>query len=79
MSKKKLLLDQLACCRNVESWFKPMSIALEGLSAEQAAWRPNEMSHSIGEITQHLQYWNERWLMRYRGEALPPDLDEKLL
>ena len=56
MSKKKLILDQLGSCRNQESWFRPLSIALEDLSAEQAVWRPNGTSHSINEITQHLQY-----------------------
>ncbi len=70
MSKKEFLLDQLAVCRNTESWIKPLSMALEGLSMEDVLWRHNEASHTIGEIANHLYFYNERWLKRFRGEPL---------
>ncbi len=70
MSKKEFLLDQLAVCRNMESWIKPLSMALEGLSVEDVVWRQNDASHTIGEIANHLRFYNERWLKRFKGEPL---------
>ncbi|WP_088043738.1 DinB family protein [Bacillus sp. EAC] len=68
MSKKEFLLDQLAVCRNIESWIKPLSTALEGLKVEDAIWKQNETAHSIVEIVNHLYFYNERWLNRFKGE-----------
>ncbi|MDN7228580.1 DinB family protein [Planococcus sp. N064] len=70
MSKKEFILDQLAVCRNTDSWFKPLSKALEGLTAEQASWKPNKDSHSIAQIASHLFFYNERWLQRFRGQII---------
>ncbi|CAM3719690.1 hypothetical protein GCM10009865_04380 [Aeromicrobium ponti] len=36
MSKKEFLLDQLAVCRNEDSWIQPLRTALKGLSLEDA-------------------------------------------
>lgn len=67
MSKKEFVLDQLAVCRNMESWFKPMSMTLDGLTADQASWQPNQSSHSVAQIASHLLFYNERWLLRFEG------------
>ncbi|MDN7247368.1 DinB family protein [Planococcus shenhongbingii] len=68
MSKKEFILDQLAVCRNTDSWFKPLSKAIEGLTKEQASWKPNENSHTIAQIASHLLFYNERWFQRFGGE-----------
>jgi uncharacterized damage-inducible protein DinB len=75
MSKKELLLDQLAVCRNEDSWIKPLSTALKGLSLEDALWKQNEASHSIGDIANHLHFYNERWLKRFREEEVGPAVE----
>lgn len=70
MSKKEMILDQLEVCRNIDSWIKPMSTALSGLSKEDVIWKPTESSHSISEITSHLLFYNDRWLKRFNGETV---------
>jgi uncharacterized damage-inducible protein DinB len=70
MSKKEMILDQLAVCRNVDSWIKPLSTALEGLNLEEVVWKPNAASNSISEITSHLLFYNDRWLKRFKGEPV---------
>ncbi|PEL11130.1 damage-inducible protein DinB [Bacillus sp. AFS017336] len=75
MSKKEFLLDQLEVCRNVESWIQPLSIALENLSLEDIKWRQNESTHTICEIVNHLYFYNERWLRRFKGE-IPTEMRE---
>ncbi|MDN7243420.1 DinB family protein [Planococcus sp. N028] len=70
MSKKEMILDQLSVCRNMDSWIKPLSTALEGLRLEEVTWKPNEASNSISEITSHLLFYNDRWMKRFKGEPV---------
>lgn len=62
---KTVLLDQLLANSNDRSWYMSFQEAVEGISEERAFWKPDETSHSIAEITQHLIYWNETWQKRY--------------
>jgi uncharacterized damage-inducible protein DinB len=64
---KAILLDQLGSCQDDESWFVPLSVALDGLTAEQAVWQDSTSSNSIWRIVKHLTFWNERWLQRFKG------------
>lgn len=75
MSKKEFVLDQLTVCRNMESWIKPLSMALEGLTVEDVLWRQNEDSHTIGEIANHLRFYNERWIKRFTGEPITDNVE----
>jgi uncharacterized damage-inducible protein DinB len=75
MSMKDILLDQLALCRNEESWIKPLSMALDGLNVKDALWKESEDSHSIAEITSHLSFYNERWLKRFYEEEVSPPVE----
>ncbi|WP_047982308.1 DinB family protein [Ornithinibacillus contaminans] len=70
MSKKEFVLDQLSVVRNTESWIKPISEALEGLTVEEVEWRQTVDTHTIGEIVTHLYFYNERWLKRFLNEAI---------
>ena len=49
------------------------------MTAEQAAWKPEgRADNSIWETVNHLLFWNERWLQRYRGELnKPQDVENK--
>lgn len=71
LSGRTILLDQLGACQDDESWFVPLSIALDGLTPEQAAWQEPTTINSIWQIVNHLSFWNERWLKRFQGIMIP--------
>lgn len=51
---------------NDPSWYVSFLEAVEGLSEEDAFFKPSEESNSIAEIVQHLLYWNKTWQTRYQ-------------
>ncbi|CAG9621592.1 DinB family protein [Sutcliffiella rhizosphaerae] len=72
---KDVLLDQLLANANDPSWYIPFIEAVDGVSENEAFWKPDSTSHSIAEIVQHLVYWNETWQQRYKlsnVNAIPP-------
>jgi len=71
-SLKTVLLDQLKNTHNKESWFVPIGAALEGVTAEQAVWSDGNGNHSVGQIANHLLFWNERQLQKFRGQKSTP-------
>ena len=66
-STRSVLLDQLKSTHNVKNWFVPVNVAVEGLTPEQAAWK-DKGGHSVGQLTFHLLFWNERQLKDFKGE-----------
>jgi len=69
---KQILLEQHTACYDENNWFVSLKSALEGVTAAQAAWKPVGADNSIWENVNHLIFWNERWLQRYRGELNDP-------
>jgi uncharacterized damage-inducible protein DinB len=67
MTAKQIILDQFVSCHNEKNWFVPLKDALAGLTSEDAAWHKNSENHSIWQIVNHLIFWNERWLKRFKG------------
>ena len=67
---KSILLEQLKTTHNVKDWFVPPSIAVAGLTAEQASWKDNTENHSIAQLTTHLIFWNLQMLNNFEGK--PP-------
>jgi uncharacterized damage-inducible protein DinB len=65
---KGVLLEQLKTTHNVKDWFVPANIAVEGLTPEQASWTDGKGNHSVGQLANHLVFWNQRALMTFRGE-----------
>jgi len=63
---KTILLDQLLANANDRSWYISFDEVVDGLTEEEAFWKPDDSSHSIAEIVQHLIYWNETWQLRYK-------------
>jgi len=63
---KTILLDQLLANANDRSWYISFYEVTDGLTEEEAFWKPDDSSHSIAEIVQHLIYWNETWQLRYK-------------
>jgi uncharacterized damage-inducible protein DinB len=70
-----VLLEQLRQSHNQEDWYVPASIAVDGLTAEQAQWKPaGKDGHSVGQLAYHIWYWDQRSLMQFKGEK-PPAFD----
>lgn len=66
-----VLLEQLHTTHDNEDWFVPASIAVQGLTAEQARWTPGKDAHSAGQLAYHLWFWNSRELASFKGEKAP--------
>lgn len=62
-----LLLQQLDASFDQNGWFVAPKNAVEGLTAEQAAWKPENTENSIWEILNHLNYYNNAYLQRFKG------------
>jgi uncharacterized damage-inducible protein DinB len=65
---KSILLEQLRTTHNQKDWFVPVSVAVEGLTAEQAKWTDKSGNHSVGQLANHLLFWNSRELAKFKGE-----------
>ncbi|MCG7381862.1 DinB family protein [Paenibacillus sp. ACRRY] len=62
-----LLLIQKDSTWNQIDWIVPLSKAIEGLTAEQAAWVPPSGGSSIWQMVNHMYYYNHRLLNRLEG------------
>ena len=71
-SLKSILVNQLKTTHDKQEWFVPVKIALEGVTAEQAVWNDDSGNHSIGQLAHHLLFWNERVLVKLKGEQQAP-------
>lgn len=65
-----ILLEQLRTTHTQEDWFAPASVAVEGLTTEQAKWSPGHGGHSVGQLAYHLWFWDARSLQQFKGEKL---------
>jgi uncharacterized damage-inducible protein DinB len=68
MNQKTILLSQMAANHNEPNWFVPIDRALEGLTLKQASEKSG-VSNSVWEIVNHLIFWNERYLERFKGNT----------
>ena len=66
---KSILLEQLRSTHNKAEWFVPVNTAVDGLTAEQAAWTDGK-NHSVGQLAYHLVFWDKEELAKFKGE--PP-------
>jgi len=62
-----VLLEELRTTHDQEDWFVPASVAVAGLTAEQASWSPGKGQHSVGQLAYHLWFWNMRELADFNG------------
>jgi uncharacterized damage-inducible protein DinB len=65
---KSILLEQLRTTHNQKDWFVPANTAVEGLTPEQASWTDGHGNHSIGQLANHLIFWNRQALATFKGE-----------
>jgi uncharacterized damage-inducible protein DinB len=66
---RSILLEELKTTHNEKDWFVPVNGALEGLTPEQASWTDGKGNHSVGQLANHLLFWNKRQLQQLKGEA----------
>ena len=71
---KSVLLEQLRETHNKEAWFVPVKVAIEGLTPEEASWKDETENHSIAQLVNHLIFWNQQQLAKFRGEK-PVEFD----
>lgn len=68
MTTKEILLEQFTACYDEDNWFVALKNALQNLTAEQAAWKAENSDNSIWETLSHLNFYNEAYLKRFKGE-----------
>jgi uncharacterized damage-inducible protein DinB len=71
MTTKELLLDQFTSCYDENGWFVALKNTLNNLTAKQAIWKVENLDNSIWAILGHLNFYNERYLRRFKGEVVP--------
>lgn len=67
---RSILLHQLQTTHNQEEWFVPANVAVAGLTAEQAKWTDSKGNHSVGQLANHLVFWDRRNLEKFEGKPL---------
>jgi uncharacterized damage-inducible protein DinB len=63
-----ILLEQLQTTHNQKDWFVDANTAVAGLTPEQASWKDNAGNHSVGQLANHLIFWNRQSLAKFKGE-----------
>jgi uncharacterized damage-inducible protein DinB len=71
-SLKSVLVEQLKTTHDKQNWFVPVNAALDGVTAEQAVWTDGSGNHSIGQLANHLLFWNERQVVKFKGQKEAP-------
>ena len=64
---RSILLEQFRNAWNKEDWYVPISVAVEGLTAKQAMWKPADSVHSVGELAYHILFWSRSQLDHFNG------------
>ena len=67
MTTKEFLLKQFAAAYDKNGWFVALANALKNLSAEQAAWKTENIENSIWETLSHLNFYNRAYVERFKG------------
>lgn len=70
MTTKEFLIDQFTSNYDTDGWFVALGNTVKGLSAADAAWKPDGVDNSIWGIIRHLNFYNERYLKRFKGETV---------
>ncbi len=71
MTLKAVLLEQLRSTHNKAEWFVPANTAVAGLTPAQASWTDKSGNHSVGQLANHLVFWDRESLMKFKGEKPP--------
>ncbi|MFT3743517.1 MAG: DinB family protein [Pyrinomonadaceae bacterium] len=64
---KEMLLEQFTAAFDQNTWFVALKNTLEGVTATEAAWKPEGGDNSIWEIVSHLNFYNYAYVERFKG------------
>lgn len=70
MTTKEFLIDQFVSNYDTDGWFVALKNTFKNLSATDAAWKPDGVDNSIWGIVRHLNFYNERFLKKFKGEQV---------
>ena len=74
---KETLLKQYDRCYNENGWFTAVRNAIDGLTVEQAAWKPEKFDgNCVWELLSHITYYNNAYLQRFKGIEFEYDVDD---
>lgn len=73
---KETLIKQYDRCYSENGWFVAVRNAIEGLTVEQAAWKPVDSANCIWETLTHITYYNNAYLQRFKGIEYEYDVTE---
>jgi hypothetical protein len=65
---KDLVLSHLEYTFEKEAWQPSLTIAIDGLTAAQAAWKPAPQHHSTWQIVRHVTRWKRASLDDWHGK-----------
>ncbi len=77
LTVKDLVVDHLEYTFEKEAWQPPLAVAIEGLTAQQAAWKPAPKRHSIWQIVRHVTHWKRAVMEAWDGDIPDADALEK--
>ena len=69
MNEKENLIKQVGNSYDTNGWFVATKNAIANVTPEQADWKPDGADNSIREIINHLNYYNNAYLQRFKGEV----------
>ncbi len=69
---KSITLQGLRETHNQKNWFVSGKEAMAGLTPEQTVWTDGK-NHSVGQLVQHIVFWNARVLSQFKGIKPPPE------
>lgn len=72
---KTFLLEQFATCYDTNGWYVAIRNSIEGMTVEQAAWKPADQVNCVWETLSHLTYYNNAYLQRFKGIDFEYDVD----
>ncbi|GGB47982.1 hypothetical protein GCM10011409_26870 [Lentibacillus populi] len=67
MNTKELLLSQLNAVHNKSGWFVSLTQALKEVTVDEAMWKNHPNANTIWGIVNHLLYYNQAYLSRFKG------------
>ena len=74
---KETLLKQFSTCYDENGWFVAVRNVLEGVTVEQAVWKPEGPDvNCIWEMLSHLTYYNHAYLQRFKGIEYEYDITD---
>jgi len=66
---RSILLAQFKTTDDQADWFVPVMKSIQGITAQQAMWKPNDSCHSIGQLVYHIWFWNKQSLDKFNGRT----------